>query len=326
MARVTVSIVAHESREVVLDCLASLGADAAVPDREIVVLDNSSVDGSADAVAERFPRVSLIRQRHRAGFGTNHNTIAARTEGEYLFVLNDDTVVDPGCVETLAEFLDRHPAAAVAGPPIMTGDRQPHTFVIPFPSRRILLRGAVWPWRPPVPWHGQASRRVDWANGCAMLIRRAAFDEVGGFDEGYFMYGEEKDLCRRLARRGWETWLVAAPGVVHFGARSTTAVPGRRLVEFWRSQRRYLREHVGRDAALAAPFLAAVGDFQLALASRALRLLPARLLPRPVRAEAPGIYLGQAAAALRVGLSGGRSEGLRELADAPPPTVSPLRT
>src|SRR5213076_1646573 len=105
---------------------------------------------------------------------------------------------------------------------------------ITFPSIGGALSRAAWPWRPLPRWDGHEPCAVDWVNGCAMMVRRSSFVEVGGFDEAFFMYAEEKDLCKRLARRGWQVWLVPCGAVVHYGESSTGEVPARRRAEFRR--------------------------------------------------------------------------------------------
>ncbi len=313
--RVSVAIVVHENRELVLASLTSLAADGGRHTRETIVLDNDSTDGSADAVAERFPEVTLIRRARRAGFGANHNTIAASARGEFLFALNDDTLVERGCIDALVDFLDATPSAAVAGPPILDARGEPDTFLLRFPSKRRVLENALWPWPQMPRWDAVAPQRVDWVNGCALMMRRRAFDDVGGFDEGFFMYAEEKDLCRRLARRGWESWLAPGPGLVHLGGQSSGGASERRDVEFWRSQRRYLAKHEGQAFGWGAPFASATANLQLWLASAAVLRLPAGVRPARVRAEAPAEYRRGFRSALRTGLRPDRGEGLRELAE-----------
>ena len=307
---VAVTIVSHGNRALLLGCVESVLADVTGDlTVQIAVLDNASTDGSAEAVRERFPNVQLLAQTTRAGFGVNHNTLARSTESTYLFLLNDDTLVHRGSISALADFLGDNDSVAVAGPEILTAQGESHTFVLRFPSVRRALRSAVWPWSSLQRWPGVEARKVDWVNGCAMMVRRRAFEDVGGFDESFFMYAEEKDLCARLETAGWETFLVPGAQVLHFGEQSSGAVPARRRSEFQRSQRVYRQKHLGVRGRML-PSLAALGDAQLWLAAAALSRLPARLRPRRLRAEAAAEYRRQLFSVLTLG----DRPGLRELA------------
>jgi N-acetylglucosaminyl-diphospho-decaprenol L-rhamnosyltransferase len=226
---VTVSIVSHGNRELVLACLDSLLPELQGSRTvEIAVLDNASEDGSAEAIRSKFPNVRLLASRTRAGFGANHNTLARITTGKYLFLLNDDTIVRPGTVAALADFLESNPSVGVAAPRIYTAQGDPHTFVLSFPTLLQAARRGIWPWARLKRWEGREPKRVDWVNGCAMMVSRRAFEEANGFDEAFFMYAEEKDLCARLGRLGCQTYLGPGAAIVHIRAQSTGRVPHRR--------------------------------------------------------------------------------------------------
>jgi N-acetylglucosaminyl-diphospho-decaprenol L-rhamnosyltransferase len=310
---VTVSIVAHGNRDLVLGCIRSLVADSSRSRSiEIIVLDNASEDGTADAIRGSFPNVLVLERHERAGFGANHNLVASQARGKYLFVLNDDTVVAPGSVDALAGYLDEHHEVGTVGARIRSSDGKVETFVLRFPDLIGALRYAIQPWRPLEPrWDGLRPRRVDWVTGCAMMIRSAAFAKANGFDEGFFMYAEDKDLCLRLARLGWQTHLSPAAEVVHFGAASTQKAAERPDNEFWRSQRRYYRKHLSPLTARLALLLTAVGAAELWLAAALLTRLPRIFRPRRMRRNAAGEYFRQARGALR----GESGPGLRELAE-----------
>jgi GT2 family glycosyltransferase len=142
-------------------------------------------------------------------------------------------------------------------------------------------------------------------------VSRRAFEEANGFDEAFFMYAEEKDLCARLGRLGWQTYLVPGAAIVHIGEQSTGRVPHRRYNEFRRSQRHYLRKHLGPGAARIVPLFAALGDTQLWLAAATLSRLPPSLRPARMRSEAAEEYRRQARGLIAREDRG----GLRELAD-----------
>ena len=234
----TVSIVNHNGRETLLPLLAALEG------QDVVVLDNASEDGSVAAVREQFPHVRVIEQPYRAGFGANHNRVIRETTGDFVLLLSHDAEPEPDAVETLARFAESHPRAAVVAPRLRFPDGRDQTSAWRFPSPGVVALSTLTLARAGVVQSkGDTPRRVDWAMGAALLLRRAALDEVGLFDEGYFMYSEETDLCLRLAEAGWERWFVPQAVVVHHDSAMRDQVPRERIAEEWRSRRRYWREH-----------------------------------------------------------------------------------
>jgi len=237
---VAVSIVNTNSRELLLACLESLAGEGA----ELVVLDNASEDGSADAVRERFPDVQVIAQEQRAGFGANHNTVIRATDGRYVYVLNEDTTADDWGFARMVEYMDAHPRVAALGPRIVypDGRRQASAWRFPTPLNALLSLPSLGKVGI-VQSHGDVSRPVDWVMGAALLLRRSALDEVGLFDEGFFIYSEEVDLQLRLRRAGWDVHFFPAVTVVHHESQFSADIPERRINEMWRSRHRYWRKH-----------------------------------------------------------------------------------
>jgi GT2 family glycosyltransferase len=246
---VSVSIVNTNSRELLLACLGSLaGADA-----EIVVLDNASEDGSAEAVRERFPDVRLIAQLYRAGFGASHNAVIRATSGRYVYVLNEDTTAADWRLDRLVAYLDAHPRVAVLGPRLVYPDGRRQDSAWRFPTPLVSALGLVTLGRAGVKQsQGETPRPVDWVTGAALLARREALEEVGLFDEGFFLYSEEVDLQFRLRRAGWEVHYFPEATVVHHESQFSAAVPERRINEMWRSRHRYWRKHHSRAGARIA--------------------------------------------------------------------------
>jgi N-acetylglucosaminyl-diphospho-decaprenol L-rhamnosyltransferase len=237
---VSISLVNTNSRELLLACLESLrGVDA-----EIVVLDNASEDGSAAAVRERFPEVRLLAQDRRAGFGANHNTVIGATSGRYVYVLNEDTTSDDWGLERMVAHLDANPRVAALGPRLVYPDGSLQDSAWRFPTPAVAALGLLTLGRAAVTQSGGSETRdVDWAMGAALLVRREALAEVGGFDEGFFLYSEETDLCLRLRRAGWRTQYFPQVTVVHHESQFSSGIPERRVNEMWRSRHRYWRKH-----------------------------------------------------------------------------------
>jgi N-acetylglucosaminyl-diphospho-decaprenol L-rhamnosyltransferase len=267
---VTVSIVNHESRDAILAGLEALEEDRGRRARlQVIVVDNASEDGSAEAIRERFPRVEVLADGRRRGFGANHNRGMRYAQGDYALLLNDDTVVLPGAIDALADHLREHPPAAVAAPRVEDRQGRPRASAWPLPAPWRDVLGAITLGRAlGTQSKGTRPRRVGWAMGCALLVRTSAFLDEGGFDEGYFMYSEEIDLCARFARSGRETHWIPHARVVHEGQASSGGhASPERAVEMARSRRRYWQSHYGRAGAALAR--AAVGAQFAALAAGA---------------------------------------------------------
>ena len=212
MTDLSVSIVNTTSRDLLLACLESLRGEEA----EIVVLDNASEDGSADAVRERFPDVRLIAHRHRAGFGANHNTVIRATSGRYVYVLNEDTTSDDWGFRRLVDYLDRHPRVAAVGPRLVYPEGRPQPSAWRFPSPVVSLLSLPSLGRVGiVQSHGDSPRPVGWVMGAALLLRREALDDVGLFDEDFFVYYEDFDLSWRGRSRGWRYACIPTSVVRH---------------------------------------------------------------------------------------------------------------
>jgi len=246
----SVSIVNTNSRALLLACLDSLAGTEV----EIVVLDNASEDGSAEAVRERFPDVRVIAQSHRAGFGANHNTVIRATTGRYVYVLNEDTTAGDWGFEALTAYLDAHPRVAALGPRLVYPDGRLQDSAWRFPTPLVSALSLATLGRLGVTQsRGDVPHVVDWVTGAAVVLRREALDEVGLFDEGFFLYSEEVDLQARLHRAGWEVHYFPRVSVVHHESQFSADIPERRINEMWRSRHRYWRKHhTGTGARVAA--------------------------------------------------------------------------
>jgi len=288
----SVSIVNTNSRELLLACLESL----APVEAEIVVLDNASEDGSAAAVRERFPHVRVIEQEHRAGFGSNHNTVIRATTGRYVYVLNEDTTADDWSFERITEYLDAHPQVAALGPRLVYPDGRLQDSAWRFPTPLVSTMGLATLGQLGVKQSKGASvRPVDWVMGAALVLRREALDQVGLFDEDFFLYSEEVDLQARLRQAGWETHYFPELTVVHHESQFSAGIPERRINEMWRSRHRYWRKHHSRMGARVAALATGSQYAACALLSPAARRDPGiearmRLHARDAwRVEGPGL-------------------------------------
>ena len=249
MPQVSISLVNTNNRELLLACLESLSGSEA----EIVVLDNASEDGSVDAVRERFPDVRVIPQAHRAGFAANHNAVIETTSGRYVYVLNEDTTADDWQLDRLVAYLDANPQVAALGPRLVYPDGTRQDSAWRFPTPLVSALGLVTLGKAGVKQsHGDDPRGVDWVMGAALLLRREALEEVGLFDEGFFIYSEEVDLQYRLRQAGWEVHYFPQATVVHHESQFSAGIPDRRINEMWRSRHRYWQKHHSRVGARIA--------------------------------------------------------------------------
>jgi GT2 family glycosyltransferase len=254
---VSVSIVNTNSKDLLLACLESLRGESV----EIVVLDNASEDGSADAVRERFPEVRVIAQERRAGFGANHNTVIRATTGRYVYILNEDTTSDDWGFARMVEYMDANPRVAMLGTRLVYPDGRTQASAWRFPSPAGSLVGLATLGRAGVVQsHGSEPHRVDWAMAAALLVRREALDEVGVFDEDFFIYSEETDLALRLRRAGWTVVFFPDVTVVHHESQFSAKIPERRINEVWRSRHRYWSKHHSAAGARVAA-LATAGQY-----------------------------------------------------------------
>ncbi len=258
----SILIVSWNVRDLLAQALLAL--PAAAPVRwEAIVIDNASQDGSASMVAERFPAVQLVRNAANAGFGRANNQGIALARGRYVLFLNSDTIAPPGSLAGLAAFMDGHPEAGACSPRLLQADGsvQPYAFGQDPRPGYLLRRG----WRRLA--HGQAlhdwatgdTQVVDWASGACLLVRGEALAQVGGFDEAFFMYFEDNDLCLRLREAGWRVFYCPQVSITHLGGQSLKQNPAAQRA-YRDSLAAFYRKHYGWPAqAWLAAGLAAYG-------------------------------------------------------------------
>ena len=299
---ITYCIVNTNARELLLRCLEAIENTAPERiERELLVLDNASDDGSADAVRELNGEIRLISLTARAGKAENDSILLSQARGRYCLLLNEDSELLPGSVEALLEALEADPSAGAAGAQLLDASGKPVPCAWRLPGVGTALAGAVFAHRLlTVQSRGARTRPVGWAQSSAMLVRRAAAAEVGYLDPDFFVYYDECDFCKRLGDAGWRTLYVPAAQALHSDQLSTDLAAGLpRIVEFHRNRDLYMRKHHSRPAALAVRALTA-----WAYGLRALAAVFSR------RRHA-AVYLAHA----RQALLPSRGEGVRERAE-----------
>jgi N-acetylglucosaminyl-diphospho-decaprenol L-rhamnosyltransferase len=223
---------------------------------QIIVIDNASTDGSQEMVRAEFPQVRLVANDENRGFTAANNQGLTLAQGRYLLLLNPDTEVVGDALAAMVGYMDDHPAVGVLGPQLRYPDGSLQSSRRRFPTFATALveSTVVQEW-----WHdnrilrhyyladtpADAVQAVDWLVGACLLVRREAYEQVGGLDEGFFMYSEELDWCKRIKDAGWQVIYLPTATVIHHEGKSSEQVVPARHIHFQSSKVRYFRKHHG---------------------------------------------------------------------------------
>lgn len=270
-------VVNNDGRDYLMDCLEAIERFHPTGlSREVLVLDNASNDGSADAVRGRFPDADVIALESKQGKAANDSLLLERARGRYCLLLNEDSELRAGAVAALVAALEEDPEAGAAGAQLFDGDGSPYACAWKFPGVESAFIGALFLHsRLTVQSQGDETRRVDWAQSSALMVRREAARQIGYLDSRFFVYYDECDFCRRLADAGWHTLYVPSAEAIHHNQLSTDLSSGLpRIVEFHRNREIYMRTHHGRAAALTVRVLTAWAYGLRTLASLFMRNAP----------------------------------------------------
>lgn len=240
-----------------LECLRTIRDGCRQNSHEVIVVDNASADGSAEAIAREFPEFRLIASQENLGFARANNLAATHATAERLLLLNPDTLVDAGAIDELLAFADRTPGTGIWGGRTRFGDGSPNPTSC---------------WRRPTPWSvfcsasglagvfkgsrlfnpeslgvlsDGAELPVDVVTGCLLLIDRALWERLEGFDPAFFMYGEDADLCLRARKLGARPMVTAKADIVHYGGQSDRVRPDK-IVRLYMARRQLYARHWGR--------------------------------------------------------------------------------
>jgi N-acetylglucosaminyl-diphospho-decaprenol L-rhamnosyltransferase len=252
---VSILIISYNTVELTLECIESVYAQTRDISFEVIVLDNDSVDGSADAIARRFPQVKLFCPGENLGFARGNN-LAARlgATGRYLLLLNPDTLILDGAIQKVVAFADQHPKAGIVGGRTFFDDGTLNynschgrptlwSLICLGTGLASLFRRSRWLNPESLgSWKRDTVREVDAVTGCFLLINRALWDELGGFDESFFMYGEDTDLCLRAWAMGRSCMICPDAKLIHYGAQSDRVRPDK-MVRLFRAKSRLFWKH-----------------------------------------------------------------------------------
>ena len=255
LPKVSIIVISYNTNEMTRECLRSVVAETSAP-YELTVVDNASSDGSIDAIRAEFPNITLMAETENHGFAVANNIAAKQAGGEYILLLNPDTIVLNGAIDQLLAFAERRPEAKIWGGRTLFADHSLNTsscwrrmslwniFCRTTGMTGVFPRSALFNSEAYGGWDRGSERQVDIVTGCFFLIKRADWEALSGFDPVFIMYGEEADLCLRAERL-----LSAAPRVtadatiVHYGGASER-VRADRVIRVLRAKSELLRRHL----------------------------------------------------------------------------------
>lgn len=285
MTKVAAVLVSYNVREHLLRCIETLLEDGV---DTIIVTDNQSRDGSADAVRRAYPEIQVYESGANLGFGggVNYSVDRVPRDIEYVLVTTPDVELDQGSTKALVDVLDTNERIGLVAPRVDTPDREIYPSVRTFPSLVDAFGHAflrfLWPTNPfsrrymMLDWDHSVAADVDWVAGTHFLTRRTAWDEVGGFDPRFFMFLEDVDLCWRLRDKGWRVRYEPSSVVVHHISKSADQTPYRMILAHHRSIYRYIDKtwRGWRRALLPVAAAAVTLRTGLAMIQRAVRQRP----------------------------------------------------
>jgi GT2 family glycosyltransferase len=228
----SIVILCWNDLKVISDCLASIYSGTHSTDLEVIVSDNGSTDGSIDFIRAKFPQVRLIENGRNLRFAKGNNVAIAASHGEYVLILNPDTIIHDGALDKLMAFAEKRPEVGAFGCRMLNTDGTYQKAIWPlFTIRsewflalglRPLARLSEW-FHPGeyVGWKGDTERTVGWVAGCFLLVRGGLLKSLGGFDEQFFYYYEDQDLCRRVWAAGYPVLYTPTVSITHLGGQST---------------------------------------------------------------------------------------------------------
>ena len=222
---------------------------------EIIVVDSASEDGSAEMLRENHPTVVLLPQKENVGFTRGNNIGLARARGAFLLLLNPDTEVNRDALAIMLDYMNQHPRVGILGPHTLNSDGSHQSTRRRFPTLLTGIFESTWlsAWAPPaverdyrmLDTRDDDILQADWVQGSALLLRREVYEGIGGLDEGFTMYSEELDYCRRAKSAGWQVAYHGGAHITHHGGKSSEQTGALKQIHFQSSKLRYFRKHHG---------------------------------------------------------------------------------
>ncbi|QMS90657.1 glycosyltransferase family 2 protein [Nostoc edaphicum CCNP1411] len=247
---VSIILVNYNGAEVLPDCLNSIKKFIDIPSYEIIVVDNASSDSSVELITDKFPEVHLLRQAENRGFGAGNNAGAKVASGEFLFLLNTDTILTSNILPHLLELMQADPQVGIIGPKLLNRDGSLQISVSPalgikgeYQARNMHRDYLNNSEQNLIEQRFQEIQEVDIIVGAAFFIRSSLFHELGGFDENFFMYFEESDLCQRAQYQGYKIIYTPHVSLIHLQGYSIQKAANAMAIEYRRSQIYYYQKH-----------------------------------------------------------------------------------
>jgi N-acetylglucosaminyl-diphospho-decaprenol L-rhamnosyltransferase len=292
----SILIVSYNSRDITLDCLASVYAHPPAVRFEVILLDNASADGSAEAIAAAFPQVKLIAHPENTGFAMGNNIAALRARGRRILLLNPDTLVFQRSLSALWDFAERSPSRGIWGGRTLFADLRlnPSSCWAQMSLWSLFCSASGLTWLFPRSglfnpeafgdWPRDTEREVDMVTGCFLMIDRSLWEQLGGFDQSFFMYAEEADLCIRARAKGARPAVTPEAEIVHLGGASETSAI-EKVIKTTRGRVTLMRKHWSRPALFAGLMLFRFWSFS--------RMVGAKIVagPRDIPGQAAGKWL-----------------------------------
>ena len=259
--KLSIVIICWNDWKVIENCLSSIFSGTKETEFEVIVSDNGSTDGSVERIRAQFPKVRIVENRANLGFSKGNNAGIREASGDYVLILNPDTIIHEGSLDRWIKFADQHPEAGAFGCKVLNPDGTFQGTARPFPTiRRALisafglrplgLLGRAFLSDKYVGWNGESERDIDWQSGCCVLLRGDLLKQLGGFDEQFFYHFEEVDLCHRVWASGKSIRYTPDATITHLGGQSVGRFPVRFALETNRNCYRYFYKHFGPKGAL----------------------------------------------------------------------------
>ena len=256
MTDLSIIIVSWNVTDLLKACLASILAYPITPyTLEIIVVDSASTDNSVAMVKRDFPEVKLLAQKENVGFSRSNNIGLEAASGKYIFLLNPDTEIVGNALVHMLDYMNEHPVVGIIGPHTLNTDGTTQSTRRHFPTVALGFVESTWlqafaPQKLLNDYYvanapDDGVFEVDWVQGSALLARRVVYAQIGGLDEGYVMYSEEMDWCKRAKIAGWQVIYFGVADIIHHGGKSSEQVAARKHIHFQESKLRYFRKYHG---------------------------------------------------------------------------------
>ncbi|MBU0952213.1 MAG: glycosyltransferase family 2 protein [Elusimicrobia bacterium] len=259
---ISINIVNYNNIQFLQNCIKSIYENTKKINFSILIIDNFSSDNSIELIEKTFPTIKIIRNNKNIGFAKAQNTGFDKVDSRYILILNPDTLILDNSIEKMVLFLDRNPEAGIVGPIILNPDKSNQCTGITYPNNVNLLSETLFldrffpnnrifgkhkktfePYRD--------TKQVDYLQGSCLMIRKKVIEEIGIFDEDFFMYFEETDFCYRAKRKGWSITRLGDCSIIHFGGGETGYYDEFRLLQYTRSLILFYKKHYSITAVLA---------------------------------------------------------------------------